>query len=110
MALRRGMGQIGVNPAQDVPGLHRRRPMTYLTRAAALLALSFAFAAPMAHAENDGAIDPATEATVTAALTAQGYEVRKVTSEDGMIEVYAIKDGQTAELYVDATGKIIKSN
>jgi hypothetical protein len=84
--------------------------MTNLSRAAAVFALSCAFAAPMAHAESEAALDPAIEAAVTASLTAQGYEVRKVTTEDGMIEVYAIKDGKTAELYVDAQGKIIKSN
>jgi hypothetical protein len=84
--------------------------MTYLSRTAALLAVSLSLAAPMARAESEGSVDPAVESTVTTALTAQGYEVRKVTSEDGMIEVYAIKDGKTAELYVDAEGKIIKSN
>ena len=41
-------------------------------------------------------IDPALQAKVTAQLTAQGYDVRKVQMEDGMIEVYVVKDGKTS--------------
>ncbi len=84
--------------------------MTYLNRTAALLALALALGAPAARADSDTALDPATQAKITEQLTAQGYEVRKIAAEDGMIEVYAIKDGKTVELYLDADGKIIKSN
>lgn len=52
--------------------------------------------------------DAATQAKITAELTAQGYEVRKFDSEDGMIEVYAVKDGKMYEIYLDASGKIVK--
>lgn len=38
---------------------------------------------------------------ITAKLTADGYDVRKIEPEDGMIEVYALKDGQRFELYLD---------
>ncbi|MDW4548636.1 PepSY domain-containing protein [Defluviimonas sp. D31] len=53
--------------------------------------------------------DAATQAKITADLKAQGYEVRKIDSEDGMIEVYAVKDGKTYELYLDANLKIVRS-
>ena len=46
---------------------------------------------------------------VTASLTAQGFEVRKVEAEDGMLEAYVVKDGERYEIYVDPrTGKIAK--
>ena len=34
-------------------------------------------------------------------LTDQGYDVRSVGIEDGKIEVYAVKDGQMLEIYLD---------
>ena len=34
-------------------------------------------------------------------LAAEGYEVRKIEREDGMIEVYALKGGQRFEIYLD---------
>lgn len=46
---------------------------------------------------------------VKASLTGMGYEVRKAEMEDGAIEVYAIKDGQMTEVYVDPqSGKVAK--
>lgn len=75
--------------------------------AAALLGLTLS-AAPMAMASSDD-IDAATRARVTAELVAQGYDVRKIEMEDGMIEVYAVKDGKAWELYLDAALKIVKS-
>ena len=42
-------------------------------------------------------------------VTAEGYEVRKVTTEDGQIEVYAVKDGKTYELYLDDQFNIVKT-
>lgn len=75
---------------------------------AALLGLTFTLApfAGAAFADGDAA-DPALVAQATAAVTAAGYEVRKVEMEDGMIEVYAVKDGKTWELKLDAAMKII---
>jgi hypothetical protein len=58
---------------------------------------------------SDG-IDPALQAKVTAQLTAQGYDVRKVQMEDGMIEVYAVKDGETSEIYLNDKLEIVKNN
>lgn len=63
----------------------------------------------MAHASSDAEMDAATRDRVTAEMTAQGYEVRKIQMEDGMIEVYAVKDGQTYELYLDKDLKVVKT-
>jgi hypothetical protein len=42
-------------------------------------------------------------------LVEMGYDVRKAEMEDGRIEVYVVKDGQTGEIYVDpASGKVTK--
>ncbi|MCU9846434.1 PepSY domain-containing protein [Defluviimonas sp. WL0024] len=71
---------------------------------AAALALACAFPAVASSMP-----DAATQAKITADLKAQGYEVRKIDSEDGMIEVYAVKDGKTYELYLDANLKIVRS-
>ena len=40
---------------------------------------------------------------VKTSLTTQGYEVRKVETEDGELEAYALKDGKRFEIYVDPT-------
>lgn len=74
-----------------------------------LIAAAFLALATPALAESEAALDAATEARVRAEMTAQGYEVRSVGMEDGMIEVYAVKDGKTYELYLDAALKIVKS-
>ena len=75
-------------------------------RATAVAALMFA-AVPFASASGD--IDPALKDKVTATLTAQGYDVRKIQMEDGQIEVYAVKDGQTMELYLNDKLEIQKT-
>jgi len=77
------------------------------TALAAALALPVAFAT--ASSELDGASVGKTAEEITASLTAQGYEVRKIKPEDGMLEAYALKDGKRYELYIDtATGKVAK--
>lgn len=75
--------------------------------AAAVLGLTL-FAAPVAMAEG-AMIAPETQAKVTADLTAQGYEVRKMEMEDGLLEVYAVKDGKTWQLFLDAELKVVKT-
>ncbi|WP_226621417.1 PepSY domain-containing protein [Alloyangia pacifica] len=55
------------------------------------------------------AIPEQTQAQVREKLTAEGYEVRRIDSEDGMIEVYALKDGKKLELYLDEDLKIVRS-
>lgn len=48
-------------------------------------------------------------AEITQKMTADGYEVRKIDVEDGMIEVYALRDGQRFELYLDDEFNIVKT-
>ena len=66
----------------------------------ATLALALALSAGAARADDD-ALDPAREAEIRAILVEQGYEVRSVGMEDGRIEVYAVKDGELLELYLN---------
>jgi len=75
-----------------------------LTTAAIFVALP-AFAAELSMgAELGKSMDE-----VKASLASLGYEVRKGEMEDGMIEVYFVKDKTMGEVYVDAaTGKIAK--
>jgi len=79
-----------------------------MTKLGLLTAAFLALAVP-ALAETEAALDAATEARVKTELTAQGYEVRSVGMEDGMIEVYAVKDGKMLELYLDADLKIVRT-
>ncbi|SMX35921.1 PepSY domain-containing protein [Maliponia aquimaris] len=74
-----------------------------------LAATLAAFTALPALASDGPAIDDARKAEITTLLTAQGYEVRKIDSEDGMIEVYALKDGKRYELYLDAALQIVRT-
>ena len=72
--------------------------------AAALTALALAgpaFASP--------GVDAATQSQIREKLTAEGYEVRKIDNEDGMIEVYALKNGERFELYLDADLNVVRS-
>ncbi|APZ54847.1 PepSY domain-containing protein [Salipiger abyssi] len=54
-------------------------------------------------------VDADTAAKVREKLTAEGYEVRRIDNEDGMIEVYALKDGARLELYLDAELNVVRS-
>ncbi len=46
---------------------------------------------------------------VQSKLTSMGYDVRKTEMEDGKIEVYVVKDGKMAEVYVSpTTGKVTR--
>ncbi|MHA1529461.1 MAG: PepSY domain-containing protein [Alphaproteobacteria bacterium] len=77
------------------------------TALAAALALPPGFAA--ASPELVGASVGTTADEIAASLAAQGYEVRKIKPEDGMLEAYALKDGKRYEVYVDTTtGKVAK--
>lgn len=73
---------------------------------AAVVALSV-LSAPMAMAEDE--VDAATKDKVTAQLTAEGYDVRKMEMEDGLLEVYAVKDGKTVQLFLDKELKVTKT-
>ena len=69
------------------------------------LIAAMALAAPMAHASDDDdygrGLNSEKRAQITEKLTAEGYDVRKIEIEDGEIEVYALKDGQRLELYLN---------
>jgi hypothetical protein len=69
---------------------------------------SLLLATPQAMASNK--IDPALKEKVTAQMTAEGYDVRKVKMENGLIEVYAVKDGKTLEVYLDDKLQVVKTN
>lgn len=71
---------------------------------AGLIALP-AFASP----DSDMRLDDARKAEITTLLTEQGYEVRRIDAEDGMIEVYALKDGKRLELYLDSDLKVVRT-
>ena len=80
--------------------------MTRLRTTAIATILGLGLALPVLASD---APDAATQEKITTELTAQGYEVRKIDTEDGMIEVYAVKDGKTYELYLDADLKIVRT-
>lgn len=85
----------------------RARSLIAGTALAAALALPLGFVS--AASELDGATLGKTVGEITASLTAQGYEVRKIEPEDGRLEAYALKDGKRYEVYVDAaTGVVTK--
>ena len=50
----------------------------------------------------DKALTPEIRAQIIEKMTGEGYEVRKVKTEDGYFEVYALKDGKKLEIYLDA--------
>ena len=54
-------------------------------------------------------IDPAKAEEIRATLTAQGYDVRRVKTDDGMYEAYAMKDGQRVEIYLDTDLAIVRT-
>lgn len=77
--------------------------------AAAVLAATLTFGATAALASEDGMrLDAQTEQTIRERLTAQGYEVRKIKTEDGMYEAYVVKDGKRAELYLNKDLEVVR--
>ena len=76
--------------------------MNTVTRSIAILWPCLPLPHPWPAQKPKARFDEATQAKITTELTAQGYEVRKIGQEDGMIEVYAVKDGKTYELYLDS--------
>jgi hypothetical protein len=63
----------------------------------------------IAQASDHEKIDPAKAEEIRATLTAQGYDVRRVKTEDGMYEAYAMKDGQRFEIYLDTDLAIVRT-
>ncbi|WP_188789209.1 PepSY domain-containing protein [Salipiger pallidus] len=54
-------------------------------------------------------IDAATDAKMRDTLAASGYDVHHVDSEDGKIEVYAMKNGRKLSLCLDDALNIMKT-
>jgi hypothetical protein len=46
---------------------------------------------------------------ITATLTEQGYEVRKIKTEDGLFEAYARKDGKRYEVFLNDKMEIVRT-
>ena len=69
------------------------------------IAVALALPLPLSAASSElkGATLGKTAEEIITSLTAQGYEVKKVKPEDGMLEAYALKNGQRFEIYVDTT-------
>lgn len=76
-----------------------------------ILALALALAMPVAAfaSSDSSALTAERKTEITNKLTAEGYEVRKIDMEDGMIEAYVLKDGQRFELYLDAALNVVRT-
>jgi hypothetical protein len=59
--------------------------------------------------EGGAAPDQTTQVQIRKKLTAQGYEVRKINTEDGLYEAYALKDGKRFEIYFDAKLNVVST-
>ncbi|WP_294613042.1 PepSY domain-containing protein [Roseovarius sp.] len=46
---------------------------------------------------------------ITAKLSEEGYEVRKVKTEDGLYEAYALKNGEKFEIFMDADLNVVRT-
>ena len=79
---------------------------------AAPLALAAALSLPAtlaAAAASQGSYAGKTGDEITKSLEEQGYEIRKIETEDGYLEAYALLNGERFEIYVDPqNGKIVK--
>ena len=56
-----------------------------------------------------GTPDAAVTEQITAKLSEEGYEVRKVKTEDGLYEAYALKNGEKFEIFMDADLNIVRT-
>lgn len=72
-----------------------------------LLALALTLPAAAAFA-SDSAPSAETQAKIRDLLTGQGYEVRKIESEDGQYEAYAVKDGKKYEVYLNGKLEVVR--
>lgn len=76
-----------------------------------IVALALALAlGGIAQASDDARIDPAKAEQIKTRLTAQGYDVRRIKSEDGQYEAYATKDGIKYEIYLDDRLEVVKTS
>ena len=82
--------------------------MSFIKTSTFVAALALTTALPLAaQASGYERLTEEQRANITAAMTEQGYETRKIGMEDGMIEVYALKDGERFELYLNDNLEII---
>ncbi|MAY42294.1 MULTISPECIES: PepSY domain-containing protein [unclassified Neptuniibacter] len=58
--------------------------------------------------DSDLCLSGETKKEITSQLTDNGYEVRKIKTEDGFYEAYAIKDGIKYEVYMDKSLEIVR--
>jgi hypothetical protein len=74
------------------------------------LALAAAIAVPAsgAFASDSYQLTKDVREQVRTALTEQGYDVRKIKAEKGLIEAYVIKDGVRQEIYLNSNMEIVK--
>jgi len=80
--------------------------MTRITTLALALALALPAGAALA---SDDAVSDEVRTRLTKQLEAEGYEVRKMEAEDGLVEAYVLRDGKRAELYMNPeTGEIVR--
>ena len=75
-----------------------------------ILALTLALTlGQMAHASDGAKLDDAKVAEIKSTLAEQGYDVRRVKTEDGMYEAYAMKDGERVEIYLNDKLEVVKT-
>ena len=55
-------------------------------------------------------IEPELALAIKEQLEAEGYEIRRLKRDDGMIEAYVLKDGQRFEIYLDYQAQIVRIN
>jgi hypothetical protein len=67
----------------------------------AAIAVTLGLTAGIARAADEAMLTEEKKAEITAMMVAEGYEVRSVQIEDGMYEVYAVKDGEMYEVYLN---------
>ena len=75
---------------------------------AAALAAFIALPAVASDGEYD-MIDDKLKAQITTLLSEQGYEVRSIETEDELIEVDVLKEGEPFEVYLDAELNIVRT-
>lgn len=76
-----------------------------------IIALALALALPVSAfaSGDDSSMTAERMKEIRTKLTQDGYEVRKIDMEDGLIEAYVLKDGQRFELYLDAALNVVRS-
>lgn len=79
-----------------------------LTAALGLGLMAGTMTGTMALASSNDNVSAEIRTEITAKLSADGYDVRKIENEDGMIEVYALKGDQRVEIYLDKDLKVLQ--